>query len=942
MSQRLPNSEPVPLTVHQCRQRYLEINEGRLARFRKSLRSQQQQCLDLIPLLFHINRPNFPGYIKNPSVPFGIANYQIDAATPAAWASFGLSAPAHAPVVDPKIHGIFVVGSSGSVAQATTSHLDIWLCYRPNLTDEQVQLLDTKAKAIQQWSEEYSVELNFHLLKASHFDVGQAPSLTNKYKGAAQHFLLLDEFYRTGLLLAGLPPMWWLTPDVDNDVYSKKYIANSMLGAAKTNIAIDFGDIPDLLPGELFSAGLWELYKGTKTPYKSVLKLLLLEIYAYEYPNTTSLATECKAAIQAGNQELDAVDPYIMLYRRIEQYLMLQKQPNRLELVRRCLYIEVGVALSGNRRGDNWRRKLMSKLVQEWHWTDEYITDLDNAANWSVRDIMKERKTLTNELASSYGFLTAFAEKHKSNHRMKQQDLLILNRKLRAAFYRRRGKIDFIDLGASGDRSPERVRIEEVETEQPPGSKWVAYSQAPADRSWSIIKVSNGLLETLLWCHLNGLLSAQAHIPVLSKTSTINPFELRKTLADLRHSLPADQPVVAQTQFYKPVQIDRIVVFNNLGCDPLQRLTRRGLQKVSSRFNSLAFSAQRESLILTIDMIIINSWGEVMVKRFDQGDILTEAINCLLSLLSRQKHKSRPTIESYCHNQTHPQAIARRIQDLFEDSIDAFLEHSQQQEIRFLYNLGEQYRVITTEAGQLQNLPFNTEEALLNWLGKEQEKPSKLIPDRHFETKQNCLLAAISQQIDEGMSLVFQGESGQATLYFIDEYGSLLHFRQSYHEKIPFLTRFMAFLQSCEHYQRTKKDSPVSAMNPTQCVELNCTDGFPMILPIQLPESADLEQTINIQAIVGVSSEGTIEYVMKCNDQVFSSQELGKDFYLKIADHILSLRQDRRRYPFHISTLRLSPRLAKHLPNGQVQTSHYLRYKLQLEKRTNEAMKLIQ
>ena len=36
--------------------------------------------------------------------------------------------------------------------------------------------------------------------------------LSNENAGSSQHHLLLDEFYRTGLLVAGRYPVWWLVP----------------------------------------------------------------------------------------------------------------------------------------------------------------------------------------------------------------------------------------------------------------------------------------------------------------------------------------------------------------------------------------------------------------------------------------------------------------------------------------------------------------------------------------------------------------------------------------------------------------------------------------------------------------------------------------------------------------------------------------------------------
>lgn len=86
---------------------------------------------------------------------------------------------------------------------------------------------------------------------------------------------------------------------------------------------------------------MWQLFKGIDSPYKSVLKLLLMEIYASQYPNIDLLCQRFKRAIYAGENQLDQLDPYIMLYRDIEEYLERQGEHDRLDFVRRCFYFKV-------------------------------------------------------------------------------------------------------------------------------------------------------------------------------------------------------------------------------------------------------------------------------------------------------------------------------------------------------------------------------------------------------------------------------------------------------------------------------------------------------------------------------------------------------------------------------------------------------------------------
>ena len=143
---------------------------------------------------------------------------------------------------------------------------------------------------------------------------------------------------------------------------------------------IDFGGLPSIPANEFIGAGIWQLYKAIESPYKSVLKLLLLEVYASKENtdgDTTSdnvidtepLALSFKRAIYAQDPDADALDPYVMVYRRIEHYLQKHNQEQRLDLVRRCFYFKVNKPLSRTSRQPNksWQRKLLEELVNSWH-----------------------------------------------------------------------------------------------------------------------------------------------------------------------------------------------------------------------------------------------------------------------------------------------------------------------------------------------------------------------------------------------------------------------------------------------------------------------------------------------------------------------------------------------------------------------------------------------
>ncbi|WP_179957941.1 class I adenylate cyclase, partial [Citrobacter cronae] len=167
-----------------------------------------------------------------------------------------------------------------------------------------------------------------------------------------------------------------------------------------------------------------------------------------EHPQVRCLSLDFKQAVFANRLELDALDPYVMVYRRIEAYLLQRGETARLELVRRSLYLKVNKKLSNlASRSGGWQRRLLAKLAEEWRWDERQLALLDSRSQWKVRQVAVERRELVAELNHSYRFLSEFARTQQADSRADPRELNVLGRRLYAAFERRAGKIEVINPG---------------------------------------------------------------------------------------------------------------------------------------------------------------------------------------------------------------------------------------------------------------------------------------------------------------------------------------------------------------------------------------------------------------------------------------------------------------------------------------------------------------
>ena len=190
-------------TTSAIKQRFLLLNRERLRRAQESMRERQRDFLDLLPLLFHVNHPILPGYVSN-ECPVGVSDYRPSKRALHAVKKIAISFDYRRKAL-PRydVFSLFMMGSSGTIAYSQASDFDIWVCHRPDMNAEQISALQKKATLIEEWANTLDLEVHFFMINPRNFKEGQHADLSKESSGTAQHYLLLEEFYRTGLLLVG-------------------------------------------------------------------------------------------------------------------------------------------------------------------------------------------------------------------------------------------------------------------------------------------------------------------------------------------------------------------------------------------------------------------------------------------------------------------------------------------------------------------------------------------------------------------------------------------------------------------------------------------------------------------------------------------------------------------------------------------------------------------
>ena len=147
-----------------------------------------------------------------------------------------------------------------------------------------------------------------------------------------------------------------------------------------------------------------------------------------------------------------------MFVKKVEVYLRVAHDDDRLELARQCFYLKVNIPLSKTtaRATTDWRVEFVQEVVDEWDWDDKKLAKLDNRGSWRIGEVMDERNAMVRALIHAYKIIARFSRKQSETQGVSEPDMAILGRKLFAAFEPKAGKINIVNRGLENNLSDKR------------------------------------------------------------------------------------------------------------------------------------------------------------------------------------------------------------------------------------------------------------------------------------------------------------------------------------------------------------------------------------------------------------------------------------------------------------------------------------------------------
>ncbi len=903
--------------------RFTDLSYSRLERMLAGFSIAQSDCIQLIPLLFHVNHPMLPGYVDK-QTPCGLPNYSPDKTVKSIAKtisrSFKYQSRAY---LQYQVLGLYLMGSSGTLGQSIKSDLDLWVVIDPGMELIDRDRIYRKSKNISQWLASKGVELNCYLVGESDFRVNKSKPLSKENCGDTQNFLLLDEFYRTAIWLCGRKPLWWMVPANENYAeFSTRLIKQRYLHRADW---IDFGEVASIPASEYFSASLWQLYKSIESPYKSLLKLLLLEVYARHVEETDLISQQYKALVYEQDPKQAIIDPYLLLFEYAENFI--KDQPVRLEFLRRAFYLKSGVKVSlQEKKVVGWKNKAINQLVKDWGWNQERLNYLNQRSQWQIDKVLKERVDLVRELNHSYHFLANFARIKGVADQVSQNELLSLGRKLYSVFEKRPGKIETINTGIVNDLSESTITLFNSNE----GDEWHLYLDAVSRYQipvYKAVKKSNSYFELIAWCVCNRIATRATNIQVLSQNGFYSQSLMQQIHRKLLSLINNKEAVIEDFAFQSPAMINQVCIFLNTEKDPLAAEKTAGIYSVADHLDYFSWGESKTNLLDQFETFITNSWGENVCKLYKGDNAWIQFFEDSREIISDLD--SKLTIV----NQHIPQSsrLTRRVIALLKQwgslAINALKKHK---EYRFIMANGSGYMSFLFNPDGTSSLKYKDLSALLTSLGKRSNYEFDWVIDENLTLPEH-IIRIINRKSDNNLNCYLVKTGLDSTEVYIKDLEGHIFYQKKYNS-LP---------MHVVHYYQQFLDS------------INLSNGF-------LPEKttftqfwfADITQKKeafrfskikqnpssiaknywSIKAIAHFNTENEVCFDLASNNAVFLHKEIGELVYRKLAQHITSTRKGGGNYPIYITDIDLSG------VSQNPELPDYFKYKQMIELKLSRAM----
>ena len=633
------------------RQAFLRFNRFKTSQTLKTLSPIDRLIYTAVPRLLHVNQEGLPGYMGE-NVPCGIFNYTLDSETQIALEKLFPGVIVRKNSGErPVIQTILLMGSVGSIAQTKKSDLDYTLLInKKDFTPEGMELFQKKLRAIEDWT-----WLNYNL--ETHFFVNDITDVRNnnfgesdsESTGTAMAKLLKEEMFRTMIIVAGRIVFWWIMPVETDDEQYETYcdLINSRKTLLHREEYVDMGNVDDISEGEFFGGSIWALIKSFKSPFKTLMKMGLLEEYMFNDSKSNLLCHEIKKRVYRGEDPYLDIDPYLTMFNRVQNYFKDIKDEADVDALRSAFYLKVGTQVNADEiehGSPNHKKSTLIKMLNDWDWSSFKVEQLNEYSTWQMQQKVALGTRINKILMGSYKNIS---DKNKTldpkDSLITEKDTHLLGRKLFSVFNKASYKVEnmagIIDGGA-GEK--ELTFFQHQENVRDKGVWYLIrgrnLSGLDAIDPGEIMKKAATLESVCAFAALNNIFAKDTKILMRADQTAMRDHDVKAMLGMLSSFISSVNIAnISNEDLLNPAYVKQFFAVVDFGYPFPREIMMADIRECKTNAEYGEFIHKRLERIKSMTYIIMNSWGELFCKTFAGINRFGRCVNELTKKVSHSQ-----------------------------------------------------------------------------------------------------------------------------------------------------------------------------------------------------------------------------------------------------------------------------------------------------------------
>ena len=622
-------------TLFNNRQLFLRYNQFKFNRILETLSATDRLVFTIIPRLLHINQKGLPGYIQD-DVPCGIYNFKINQEYQiAAERLFSNIIIRGGENHSSFINTVLLMGSTGSMAQSQKSDLDFTLFVdKHRVSPERLDLFDQKLKLIEEWTwNTFNLEIHFFnndILDVKNNIFGESDSEST---GSALAKLLKEEMYRTAVITGGKIPFWWIVPlNTDDRMYKNlHHLVKTNQTLLNPDDFLDIGNVDDISQGEFFGGSIWTLIKSFKAPFKTLIKMGLLEEYMFNDTKSNLLCHDIKKKIFGGVPH-EKIDTYKNLFERVEKYFHATKTEREVDALRIAFYLKTGSKVNNYELihgSTDPNKKMLIEMINNWNWDPEKVENLNSYLNWQMMKKVALGNRMNQILMNSYKKISeANSKLGPGESLITERDTHLLGRKLFSFYRKTLNKVENLFALVDGETSERELTFFLHQTNPADKGTWylirgktlALLELIPPE---NIIKKASTLQFLIAFTCFNNLYNDDTILLLRAEQQSIKEQDLRTLLSDLSNFLAqVDIAEILNEDLLTNAHIKQAFVIVDFGNPIPREITIGNINECKTNQEYTNYITKRLERIRSVVTIYLTSWGELFCKTYS-------GINCM-------------------------------------------------------------------------------------------------------------------------------------------------------------------------------------------------------------------------------------------------------------------------------------------------------------------------